>query len=154
MNGTAGHGKGGRGSRPCAVLLIVLAALFHVLACAHGPVSAAAPPGAAAVPPGAAMSTALSPRYPAIGHPPTPVAGCAGRAGHGAASCTDTDEPSVLPQRPDAFAVPLAADGGPDAADRAVRNPMGPGAHAAREDAGGERDTRQRRRAALGVWRN
>ncbi|MEV8391557.1 MULTISPECIES: hypothetical protein [unclassified Streptomyces] len=147
MNGAAGHGKGGRGSRPCVVLLTVLAALFHVLACAHGPVAAVAPQGAA-------ISTALSPQYPAIGHPPTPVAGCAGRAGHGAASCTDTDEPSVLPPRADAFAVPLAVDGGPDAADTAVRNPMGPGAHAVREDAGGDRDTEQRRRAALGVWRN
>ncbi|MEV6420902.1 hypothetical protein [Streptomyces sp. NPDC051662] len=148
MTGTAGHGKGGRGSRPCAVLLTVLAALLHVLGCAHGPVSAAPLQGAAT------PTSALSPQYLAVGHPPRPVAGCAGRASHGAASCTDTDEPSVLPQRPDAWAVSLAVDDGPDAADTAVRNPVGPRARAAREDAGSHRDTEQRRRAALGVWRN
>ncbi|MFE4367703.1 hypothetical protein ACFRMN_05480 [Streptomyces sp. NPDC056835] len=142
MNGAVRNGKGGRGAGPCVVLLTVLAALLHVLGCAHGPVSAAPLRSAAT------LQSAATPT-------PTPVAGCAGRASHGAASCTDTDEPSVLPQRPDdAFAVPLTVDGGSNAADTAVRNPMGLRVHVAREDAGGGRDTEQRRRAALGVWRN
>ncbi|MFE2037100.1 hypothetical protein ACFXBB_28405 [Streptomyces scopuliridis] len=147
MNGAAGSGTGGRGPRPCVVLLTVLAALLHVLGCAHGPVSAA-PLQSAAMP-----TASVAPQYPALGHPAAPVAGCAGRASHGAASCTDADEPSVLPQRPDAPAVPLTVDG-PDAVDIAVRNPMGPRAHAAGEDPGSGRGTEQRRRAALGVWRN
>ncbi|MFE4538470.1 hypothetical protein ACFRKB_25920 [Streptomyces scopuliridis] len=150
MNGAARYGKGGRGPRPCVVLLTVLAALLHVLGCAHGPVSAAPVQSAS-------MSTAaVAPQSPgpgALGHRTAPVAGCAGRASHGAASCTDADEPSVLPQRPDTFAVPLTVDG-PDAADTAVRNPMGPRAHAARENGPSGRDTEHRRRAALGVWRN
>ncbi|WP_326810098.1 hypothetical protein OIE62_36600 [Streptomyces scopuliridis] len=150
MNGAARYGKGGRGPRPGVVLLTVLAALLHVLGCAHGPVSAAPVPSAAM------PTTAVAPQSPALGHATEPVAGCAGRASHGAASCTDADEPSVLPQRPDASVAPLTVDG-PDAADTAVRNPMGPRAHAAREDGRGGRggrDTEQRRRAALGVWRN
>ncbi|RYJ30010.1 hypothetical protein CU044_1364 [Streptomyces sp. L-9-10] len=129
------------------MLLTVLAALLHVLGCAHGPVSAA-PLRSVATP-----TAAVASPYPAPGHPPAPVAGCAGRASHGAASCTDTDEPSLLPQRPDASPVPLTVDG-PHAPDTAVRNPMGARAQAARGDTPGGRCTEQRRRAALGVWRN
>ncbi|MFJ9030717.1 hypothetical protein ACIRQP_19745 [Streptomyces sp. NPDC102274] len=147
MNGAVRNGKSGRGSRPCVVLLTVLAALLHVLGCAHGPVSAASLRSAAA------PTAAVAPQYSAPGHPATPVAGCAGRASHGAASCTDTDEPGLLPQRPDASTAPLAVDG-PNAADTAVRNPMSARAHAERGDARGGRGAEQRRRAALGVWRN
>ncbi|MFJ1910866.1 hypothetical protein ACIOGX_02900 [Streptomyces sp. NPDC088147] len=147
MNGAAWSGESGRGSRSCLVLLTVLAALLHVLGCAHGPVSAAPLRSVAA--PTAAVAT----QYPAPGRPSTPVAGCAGRASHGAASCTDADEPSLLPQRPDASPVPLTADG-PNAPDTAVRNAMGARAPAARGDAPGGRGAEQRRRAALGVWRN
>ncbi|MFC9652262.1 hypothetical protein ACFV9P_01770 [Streptomyces sp. NPDC059892] len=129
------------------VLLTVLAALLHVLGCAHGPVSAAPLPSTAT------PTAAVAAQYPAPGLPATPVAGCAGRVSHGAAACTDADEPSLLPQRPDASLVPLTVDG-PDAADTAVRNPVGVRAQAARGDAPGGRGTEQRRRAALGVWRN
>ncbi|MEU3184214.1 hypothetical protein ABZ707_08370 [Streptomyces sp. NPDC006923] len=136
---------GGRGARPCVALFAVLAALLHVLGCAHGPVSAAPLRNAP-------MAAVATPGTMPSGHTPAPVA-CAGRAAHGAASCTDADEPSVLSQRTDESAVPPSVDA-VSAADAAVRDAVRRPARArpAGESAGSGAD--RRRRAALGVWRN
>ncbi|MDX3854587.1 hypothetical protein [Streptomyces sp. AK02-01A] len=152
MGTTVGSVIGGRGTRSCVTLFAVLAALLHVLGCAHGPVSAAplrnAPMTAVATPDAAAAVSGA----PASGHAPAPTA-CAGRAAHGAASCTDADEPSVLSQRTDESAVPPAVDA-VSAADTVVRDAARRPARArpAGESAGAGTD--QRQRAALGVWRN
>ncbi|MFE3741933.1 hypothetical protein [Streptomyces sp. NPDC059134] len=151
MNGTGGGATRERRARPgarpggWAVLLAVLAALVHVLGCAHGPVSAAPSAG---VPAG----TAVMAYQPSAA---LPVAGCAGRASHGAASCADADEPSVLPQRTDASAVPPEADRTP-APEPVAADAVAPPAHPARDGApaGACADPDHRRRAALGVWRN
>ncbi|MFE2945055.1 hypothetical protein ACFXKG_39395 [Streptomyces sp. NPDC059255] len=149
MSGASGAATGGPRACPraWAVLLTVLAALLHVLGCAHGPVPAAPSAG---VPAGlSVVAYQLS-----AGGPALPAAGCAGRASHGASSCTDADEPSVLPQRPDGFAAATADRTLPG--DTAVRNTAVPPVHPARDGApaGAGAEPDHRRRAALGVWRN
>ncbi|MFJ7999332.1 hypothetical protein ACIQ7D_19630 [Streptomyces sp. NPDC096310] len=150
MSGAGGEATRGRRARPrgWAVLFAVLAALVHVLGCAHGPVSAAPSAG---VPAG----TAVMAYQPSAGQPALPVAGCAGRGSHGAASCADADEPSVLPQRTDASVVPPPADRTP-ASEPVTGDAVAPPAHPARDGApaGACADPDHRRRAALGVWRN
>ncbi|MFD5116992.1 hypothetical protein ACFVWX_33750 [Streptomyces sp. NPDC058220] len=137
MSDTAGHAISRRGARSLVALFAVLTALLHVLGCAHGPASSA---------------SSAPPRYA-----PAPVVliACTGRAAHGAASCTDVDEPSVLTQRTDESAVPPAAHG-TTAEDAVVRNPVALPARSGRygAGAGAGRGTDHRRRAALGVWRN
>ncbi|MFI6698830.1 hypothetical protein ACIBJC_07580 [Streptomyces sp. NPDC050509] len=162
MSGACGGAS--RGPRACprawAVLIAVLAALVHVLGCAHGPVSAAPSAG---VPAGRAVLASQpfegqpsagqpSAGQPSAAQPALPVAGCAGRASHGAASCADADEPSVLPQRTDASAAPPADR--TLAADSAVRDMVAPPAYPVHACAPAGADPDHRRRAALGVWRN
>ncbi|MEV7872167.1 hypothetical protein AB0P17_40065 [Streptomyces sp. NPDC088124] len=153
MSGASGGTTGGPMARPRAwgvpltVLFTVLAALLHVLGCAHGPVPAAPSAG---VPAGLSVVA----YQPSAGEPALPAAGCAGRASHGASTCTDTDEPSVLPQRPDGFAAATADRTLPGGT--AVRNTAAPPVHPARDGApaGAGAEPDHRRRAALGVWRN
>ncbi|MEV7085724.1 hypothetical protein AB0O07_07495 [Streptomyces sp. NPDC093085] len=148
MRDARGEAARGPGARPRAgaALCAVLAALLHVLGCAHGPVLGAPPSGVAA---GLVVSAAPAP-------PGAPAGDRAGRASHGAASCADADEPSVLPQRTELTAAPAADRPLPlDTAEPEEAAPpgwhsCGPGSGPGGYGTAGE----QRRRAALGVWRN
>ncbi|WP_159042106.1 hypothetical protein [Streptomyces sp. TP-A0875] len=128
-----------------AVLVVLLAALVHLLGCAHGPTPGPAP---------RADALAAAPAAPGGLLPPEPPR--AEAAGHGAPAsgtwspCGDADQPTVRgPREPEPAGAGLSA--APAAGAPAVLSPAAPGqpsgpARAAAPDAG-------RTRAGLGVWR-
>lgn len=131
-------------SRTGAVILVLLAALAHVLVCAHGPVLAGG---------GQVDTPVAAAAFDCAGAPGqlTDAAASHSPHGHGRAElCSGPDSPTLQPSRQ--FASPLPslptlvpagfADAGPDgvAADRSP--PPYPGRTAAGQE-----------RARLGVWR-
>ncbi|MFI5756716.1 hypothetical protein [Streptomyces sp. NPDC051569] len=147
MSGVAGGTRSGRGAWSRLALFAVLAALVHLLGCAHGPVTA----GPLA---NAPMAGTPAPHHPAESHRAGSTAACAGRPAHGAAACTDTDEPSILPQRTDRSATPRTVGASaPGTTGVAVRNGPGGVSRADRDGAGDGWGADHRSRAALSVWR-
>ncbi|RPK69240.1 hypothetical protein EES43_00285 [Streptomyces sp. ADI96-02] len=141
-------GPGSRNSRfrPGAgtALLVLLAALVHVLACSHGPTAATgwrADAIVAATAPAGPLS-ADSSRLPAALLPPT---------GGEDSVCSDLDAPTLQPSR-DLPAGAQSPQDRPHCVEAAFRAPAGPlllPARAAFSDA----SSTGRARALLGVWR-
>ena len=91
-------------ARTGAVLLVLLAALVHVLACAHGPT--ATPAGQADTP--LFASSASCGQAPE--RPQQTMARQAAPADHGGVHCWGLDEPTAQPPRDVALAVPAVHD--------------------------------------------
>ncbi|QKW17952.1 hypothetical protein HUT16_01765 [Kitasatospora sp. NA04385] len=125
--------RGGR--RPVGVIVVLLAALLHVLGCAHGPLAGAgwSAPAADALPAAAAHGRAP------LDHPQHDT-------GHQEARCAGTDQPVTDRQPTDPPAAPAGAD-----TPVPAPAPAGPAATAAPDDGPGPAVGRSR--AALGVWR-
>ncbi|MFK8844537.1 hypothetical protein [Streptomyces sp. Ac-502] len=130
-------------SRTGAVILVLLAALAHVLVCAHGPVPAG----------GGQVDTPVAAAFDCAGAPGqfTDAAASHSLHGHGSAElCSGPDSPTLQPSRQIASPLPSLpslvpagfTEAGPDdvAADRSP--PPYPGRTAAGQE-----------RARLGVWR-
>ncbi|MFE7278610.1 hypothetical protein [Streptomyces sp. NPDC057623] len=128
--------------RAGAALVVLLAALVHLLGCAHGPASygaaradtllaATASSGQAPAPPGASDTAPAAP------------------SGGGDAGCWGEDEATAQPPRGIASPVPVVDRAAPSTADSGVL-PAEPGPA---PDPARESDTSGRSRAHLGVWR-
>ncbi|MFF7467641.1 hypothetical protein [Streptomyces sp. NPDC008092] len=132
-------------ARAGAVLLLLLAALLHVLDCAHGP--NADPSGRTdTLLPASSASCA-----PAPGPMQRTTAQQTAPGQEGAGHCCGADEPTLQPPREVALAVPATAHGTPAAPHPGAPPPARPAPRHARPapDAASPGETRAR----LGVWR-
>ena len=137
--------RGGHSSvRTGAVLLVLLAALMHVLGCAHGPTPTSAP-RVDAVPVASADCAHVSgqPQEPAGEHAPT--------APDGTGHCVGPDEPTVQPPR-DIGGTAQPGETTAHAAHVAVLTPPAPRLGRSTASQSGTLSTTQAR-ASLGIWR-
>ncbi|MFE7979458.1 hypothetical protein [Streptomyces shenzhenensis] len=131
-------------SRAGAALVVLLAALIHLLGCAHGPVSAGAARADTPLSATAACGPVSPPPAVAVTQPAPP-------SGGDLAHCRDGDGPTVQPPRDIASPVPAVDGAAPAvaAADKLPAPKTGPPAGPAPGPA-----TAGRSRARLGVWRS
>ncbi|GAA3245910.1 hypothetical protein [Streptomyces labedae] len=130
-------------SRTGAALVVLMAALVHLLACAHGPAQA-----------GAARADAILTAFVSCGPPSEPTSDPARKqaapAEDGPAQCWGTDEPTVQPPRDLAPAADAPQEAQPvvraDALPGSVRGGPPPQSDVGAPPVQGER-------ARLGVWR-
>ena len=130
-------------SRTGAALVVLLAALVHVLACAHGP----APTGAARAD---VILTASVTRVPPSEPTGDPAMRQSDPAEEDPAQCWGTDEPTVQPPRGIAPAADALPDARPAADTNALPDAVRDGPHT---QPGPDASSVQRERARLGVWR-
>ncbi|MGC5244215.1 MULTISPECIES: hypothetical protein [Streptomyces] len=132
-------------ARTGAALLVLLAALIHVLACAHGPTATAA--GRA----DSLLLTSSAASGQAAERPQQTTDGQTAPAHHSGVHCWGLDEPTVQPPRDVALAVPTVHDAPPaehldtrppPASPALQPSPPTPGAPSAGQT-----------RSRLGVWR-
>ncbi|MEU0352759.1 hypothetical protein ABZ302_39025 [Streptomyces sp. NPDC006237] len=130
-------------SRTGAVLLVLLAALVHLLACAHGPTYSAAGRADSLL----AVSTSCAHQM----EPPQQTALQTAPADGDTPQCWGSDEPPVPAPRDIALTVEAAQDALPSEDSGARLTPVPRAAYALLEDPGPSSDGQSR--AWLGVWR-